>query len=96
MKIRVLPSALRDLARGRRFYERQGEGLGGYFMDSLFADIDSLALYGGIHLRVGRYHRSLSKRFPYAIYYLVNERVVEVWRVLDCRQDPGKTRRALK
>ena len=53
MKIRILPSALKDLARGRRFYERQGEGLGNYFMNTLFSDIDSLALYGGIHLKVG-------------------------------------------
>ena len=28
MKIRILPSALKDLARSRRFYERHGEGLG--------------------------------------------------------------------
>lgn len=46
MKIRILPSALDDLARGRRFYERQGEGLGQYFMDTLFSDVDSLALCG--------------------------------------------------
>ncbi len=96
MKICILPSALADLEKGRRFYQRQGEGLGSYFMDSLFADIDSLALYGGIHLKVGKYFRSLSKRFPYAIYYRVNEATVEVWRVLDCRQDPQKTGRALE
>ena len=96
MKIRILASALSDLERGRRFYERQGEGLGNYFMNTLFSDIDSLALYGGIHLKVGRYHRLLSKRFPYAIYYRVNDPVIEVWRVLDCRRNPGKIRRALE
>ena len=96
MKIRILPTALKDLARGRQFYERQGERLGEYFTNTLFADIDSLALYGGIHLKVGKYHRLLSKRFPYAIYYRVHEEVVAVWRVLDCRQDPRKTKRALE
>ena len=30
-------------------YEDQGEGLGDYFFDSVFSDVDSLALYGGIH-----------------------------------------------
>jgi hypothetical protein len=87
---------LADLARGRRFYERQGERLGEYFMNTLYSDIDSLALYGGIHLKVGDYHRLLSKRFPYAIYYRMNNEMVEVWRVLDCRQDPRRIRRALK
>jgi hypothetical protein len=40
--IKILPSALEDLDRGRRFYARQGRNLGDYFLDSLFADIDSL------------------------------------------------------
>jgi len=44
MKVRILTSAFNDLAAGREFYERQGEGLGDYFFDSVFADIDSLAL----------------------------------------------------
>jgi hypothetical protein len=52
MTVRVLTSALKDLAAGRAFYERQGEGLGAYFFDSIFSDIDSLALYGGIHRQI--------------------------------------------
>lgn len=64
MKIRILSSAYNDLKRGRKFYEKQGEGLGEYFFDSLFSDIDSLVLYGGIHLKVFGFHRLLSKRFP--------------------------------
>lgn len=49
MKIRILLSAFNDLAKGRDFYEHQEEGLGTYVLDSLFSDIDSLALYAGIH-----------------------------------------------
>jgi len=52
MKVRTLTSALTDLGKGREFYERQGEHLGAYFFDSVFADIDALALYGGIHRKV--------------------------------------------
>nr|VFJ91544.1 MAG: hypothetical protein BECKLFY1418B_GA0070995_102620 [Candidatus Kentron sp. LFY] len=37
------------MADGFRFYERQAEGLGDYFLDSLWSDIHSLRLYGGIH-----------------------------------------------
>jgi plasmid stabilization system protein ParE len=97
MRIKLLSSALEDLAAGRQFYEKQGEGLGDYFFDSLFSDIDSLTLYGGIHQKVYGYHRMLSKRFPYAIYYRVEEKsVVVVWRVLDLRRDPKKTRKALR
>jgi hypothetical protein len=52
VKIELLPSAREDLAEGFVFYEKQSPGLGSYFLDSLFTDIDSLALYGGIHRRV--------------------------------------------
>jgi plasmid stabilization system protein ParE len=97
MRIKLLSSAQDDLYEGRLFYEKQGEGLGEYFFDSLFSDIDSLALYGGIHPKVFGYHRMLSKRFPYAIYYSIEEEpVVIVWRVLDLRRDPKKIRKALK
>ncbi len=41
MKIVVSESAVEDLLAGYRFYERQAEGVGQYFLDSLFADIDS-------------------------------------------------------
>ena len=97
MKIRLLSSAFKDIANGRDFYEQQGEGLGGYFLDSLFSDIDSLILYAGIYRQVFGFHRLLSKRFPYAIYYRMeteNEEVV--YRVLDCRQNPDKIHASLK
>ena len=97
MKIRILSSAFNDLAHGRDFYEQQGEGLGSYFMDSLFSDVDSLMLYAGIHRKVFGFHRLLSKRFPHAIYYQMEmENEVVVYRVLDCRQDPQKIQTALR
>jgi len=96
MNIRILSSAYNDLVAGRKFYERQGEGLGEYFFDSLFSDIDSLLLYGGIHQKVYGYQRLLSKRFPYAIYCKTDDREnIVVWRALDCRQAPEKTRMSL-
>ena len=97
MKISLLSSALDDLSEGWLFYEKQGKGLGEYFFDSLFSDIDSLILYAGIHPKFFGYHRLLSKRFPYAIYYKIEkESVVAVFRVLDLRRDPAKIRQSLK
>ncbi len=48
MKVKLLSTALEDLYEARLFYERQGEGLGEYFFDSLFSDIDSLILMLGV------------------------------------------------
>ena len=50
MKIKILKSASQDLMEGFLFYEKQSEGLGNYFLDTLFSDIDSLTINAGIHL----------------------------------------------
>jgi plasmid stabilization system protein ParE len=95
MKLRILSAASRDLLRGKRFYEKQAEELGDYFLNSLLSDIDSLIIYAGIHRKFRGYFCLLSKRFPYAVYYRVESEEIRVYRVLDCRQDPSKTTRAL-
>jgi len=95
MTIRILPSAIDDLKAGRLFYGKQGEGLGEYFFNSLFSDIDSLSLFAGIHEKHFGYYRLLAKRFPYAVYYKTEKPIVVVWRVLDLRRDPNTIRKAL-
>jgi plasmid stabilization system protein ParE len=95
MKVEVLETALDDLADGFHFYENQSEGLGAYFVDTLWSDIDSLCLFGGIHPLFLDYYRLLSKRFPYAVYYKIDNNVARVWAVLDCRRDPAWIRNHL-
>ena len=90
MKIKILEEAEQDLINGFRFYEAQNFGLGQYFLDSLFSDIDSLQLFADIHPWYFGYQRLLSKRFPFAIYYQVDNNIVRIRAVLDCRQDPKK------
>lgn len=67
------------------------QGLGDYFLDSVFADIESLQLYAGVHSVHFGYHRLLTKRFPFAVYYRQEDQTVQVWAVLDCRRDPAVT-----
>ncbi len=95
MKIRILSPAERDLEEGYRFYESQSPGLGSYFLDSLYSDIDSLVYFGGIHPLVFGYNRQLSKRFPFAIYYRVIDNEVEIFAILDCRRNPSWIRERL-
>ncbi|HKL22769.1 MAG TPA: type II toxin-antitoxin system RelE/ParE family toxin [Tichowtungia sp.] len=95
MTIKILPTAIEDLHTGRLFYEKQGVALGEYFFDTLFSDIDSLILFPEKHSKVFGYHRLLSKRFPFAVYYKIEQDIVLVYRVLDQRQNPDKTQSAL-
>jgi plasmid stabilization system protein ParE len=96
MKVRVLRPASDDLAAGREFYNQQQEGVGAYFFDSLFSEIDSLVLHAGIHRIQFGYHRMLARRFPYAVYYRVLGGEAVVYRVLDCRRDPKWIRKTLE
>ena len=95
MTLRILSLAEADLLDSFRFYERQSSGVGWYFLESLNSDIESLRLYAGTHRRVLGYHRMLSKRFPFAIYYDLHKDEIRVWRVLDCRCDPRWLKRLL-
>jgi len=96
VRIKILDEAQEDLVEGFHFYENQETGLGSYFLDCLFSDIDSLLLFSGIHQVVYGYHRCLSKRFPFAIYYDVEEELIRVHAVLDCRRSPAWIRRRIK
>jgi hypothetical protein len=70
MRIAILDRAERDLIEGFHFYERQKVGLGSYFLANLYADIESLKIYAGIHNKPYKhYHRLLSRRFPFAVFY---------------------------
>ena len=96
MNIQITESAYADIEVASRFYETQEDGLGAYFQDSIFSDIDSLLIYAGIHQKQFGKHRLLSRKFPYAIYYDVHENSVVVSAVLDCRRNPVWLKQKLK
>jgi len=96
MRVELRVEARRDLVKGALFYEQQREGLGNYFTDCLFEDLDRLESEAGIHAIVYGLHRKLSKKFPYAIYYKVENPVVDVVAILDCRRDPDAIAESLR
>jgi plasmid stabilization system protein ParE len=95
MRIKILSVAENDLEEGHRFYESQADGLGTFFLDTLYSDIDSLAYFAGMHRVVLGYHRLLSKRFPFAVYYRVADDDATIFAVLDCRRNPSWIRKKL-
>jgi hypothetical protein len=96
MTPKILPSALADLATGRDFYDSQGTGIGTYFLETVFAEIESLRMYAGIHEKKFGFHRLLVSKFPFAVYYKVEGDDAVVYRVLDCRSNPARHRDALQ
>ena len=54
-------------------------------------------LTGDIHRQAYKdYHRLLSKRFPFAVFYTVRGQTVFIRAVVDCRRDPAWIRARLK
>ena len=97
INIRISVEALDDLDDGFWFYEAQEPGLGDYFSSQLLADIDGLKVTAGIHKQGGTgYHRLLSRKFPYAIYYTFENEAAIVWAVVDCRKNPEWIRKHLE
>ena len=93
MTIVILEDAAEDLESGAQFYESCATGVGDYFLDSILSDLDSLVLFAGVHPIYFGFHRMLSKRFPFSIYYEVEDDVVYVYAILDLRSDPLWIRR---
>jgi plasmid stabilization system protein ParE len=95
VNVEILPQAQNDLFEGFCFYEDQSPGLGERFRREIYAAIDSLQNFGGIHRKLGPYHRLLASPFPYAVYYRVERGTCHVDAIIDCRRDPDWIRERL-
>ena len=88
MEIVFLSQVEDDLSGGRNFYDQQEPGIGDYFVSSILADVESLALFAGVHRKQFGLHRMLGRTFPFAIYYAIAGEQVVVYGILDMRSEP--------
>ena len=96
-RIRISSDALSDLNEGFLFYEHQDQGLGDYFTSCLRSDIEELRITGGVHRMIhNQFYRSLSRVFPYGIFYTAEEDTVTVYATVDLRRDPEFIHRHLE
>ena len=96
MKIEVLDEAEADLVDGFHFYEGQETGIGWYFLDSLFSDIDSLLLHAGIHQVVYGYRDASPSGFPLLSIIPSKEKPFGCMQSMDCRRNPSWIRSRVK
>ena len=54
----------------------------------ILKQVESLRLYAGIHSKHFGFHRMLSKRFPFGIYYEIEVNEAIVIAILDMRMNP--------
>ena len=94
MRIEILPEAREDLIAGIAF-TRVKHPTWGVTSAIRFWRMSIYWLGTLVHVKVLGYHRSLSKRLPFAIYYRVEADVVRVRAILDCCRNPSWIRRRI-
>ena len=92
----IRPEAENDINSVFDWYEEQRAGLGDEFalelMESMDRIIDMPLIYSDLYCGI---RRALLRKFPFGIYYLLNEGNIIVLSVLHLAMDPGKWKKRL-
>jgi toxin ParE1/3/4 len=92
----IAPDAELDVAAAYVWYEGRRPGLGEEFLSSVDACLESIRrrpeMYPVVHEAC---HRSLIRRFPYAVFYERSETTATIFAVFHTSRDPGKWRQRI-
>lgn len=98
-KIKLLPIVHTDLRKAKKWYHEKSETLAQEFKTEVNKEIDYIGEYPEHYQRKYKELRqSLVTRFPYAIFYLVEEeqKRIVVFGVLHTSRNPEIIRRRIK
>ena len=89
-QIKITEYAKTDLEVAYNFYNSQKENLGDYFLEIILDEIKMLEVYGCLHQKIYGFHRMLSKKFPFGIYYDCDKKnkIIYIVAILDLRRNP--------
>jgi toxin ParE1/3/4 len=80
-----------DVQEAYRWYEKHQPGLGEAFLSAIEEVFDRLRRFPQVHQRFWNdVRRARPKRFPYAVYYRMQQNRVEVIAVQHRRRDPNE------
>ncbi|MBT3227080.1 MAG: type II toxin-antitoxin system RelE/ParE family toxin [Deltaproteobacteria bacterium] len=89
MKLKYTPRAEDDLRLAIRWYEDQRKGLGLEFLDCIeFAIKRILAFPESYEKPYASFHRCTVRRFPFSIFYTIEDGTIIIHAIFDNRQDP--------
>lgn len=87
-RVIVLEEAAEDIEAARDFYDEIEQGVGDYFLRRIVEDLEQLTALSGIHGLHFGFHRMLSEKFPFGIYYRETAGETQVFAILDLRREP--------
>ena len=98
-KLKILPRAFKDLKETKQRYNEEKEFLGEEFKSEIIKEFNFLEKNPFIYqIRFLEFRKSLLKRFPYCIYYIVEEsiQIIIVFAVLHNKIGEKKLKKRLK
>ena len=91
MNISYTDNARADLETAFLWYEEQRHRLGHEFLDCVELVIKNIRqMPEGFAVHHESFHRALISRFPFAIFYTIEETEIIIHAIFDTRQDPAK------
>lgn len=91
MRVRYTERASNEVELAFVWYEKQRRGLGFEFLDCIETAIKSIFTFPEMHpLCYSNFRRCVVRRFPFSVFYTIEDREIVVHSVFDNRQDPEK------
>jgi plasmid stabilization system protein ParE len=91
MKLRYTDRAKDDVELAFAWYERQRRGLGFEFLDCVEIAVKLIIWNPEIHrIHYLNFRGCVIRRFPFSVFYTVEENEIVIHSVFDNRQDPEK------
>ena len=95
--IRFLPEVEEDVIAGYAWYEEKAPGLGEEFLRMFYACAGEIPRNPLLYPKVYReFRRRLLRRFPYAIYFRIEDNEIIVFGLFHCARDPRAIRAKLR
>ncbi|MFH1066995.1 MAG: type II toxin-antitoxin system RelE/ParE family toxin [bacterium] len=85
----IHPRAEADLAKTFLWYESKGVGLGSQFIYNVEAAVAFISRHPlALRKYYKEYRRALVRRFPYGVFYVVDEAQISILSVMHLAQNP--------
>lgn len=91
LEVRIRPEAEQDLTEAAIWYEEQSPGLGTQFLDEVLTACQTITEMPRLHPDVHRsIRRALMHRFPFGIYYQVDNEGIIIVAVMHGSRHPRR------
>jgi toxin ParE1/3/4 len=92
MKLRYTDRSKDDVDLAFAWYERQRRGLGFEFLNCVESALQNIIFFPEMYpIRYSIFRGCPIRRFPFSIFYSIEENEIVIHSVFDNRQDPSKT-----